>query len=273
MSDSSPLPLQRLLAEEAERAVPTDLDLWPDVAQRLRERGVTFDAGTTTQDLGKDHATHRHGEARSAHHASGWRRPGEWFGSAISFGLGALAIVIIALIVGLPGRDGDAPGIGAGTPALVAPSGPTPSGTPSPGTTVDCTFNLDVSPETEGDRVVIPVLASAKGNCGNAHTLSLTIVTATGEPAPIAGSPQTVPLTVSGEESRAEVTVDWSNWCGTPGRFRIETQVGNERHTLPLPDPPRCTDQQRPSAMRLSIAGAAAATPATPMPAGTPVSS
>lgn len=276
------LPLDRLLAEEAERAIPADLDLWPGVSQRLKDLGLDRQAATRAKDsLQGSQSTHRRAvRMRPLDSIGGWWRPNELLGNAISFGLGALAIAIIAIVVGWPSRDGRSPGLGAGTPeqSNLAESTSTAISTTTlgvsgsaVGTTIDCTFDLDISPEARSDRVVIPVQASANGSCGTASTLRLAIVDHDGKRPHIAGSPLNVPLKVDDEERWAEVSVAWTNWCGTSGRYRIETQFGSERHTLPLPEAPRCLDQKRPSTLQMIETGAASATPAMPDAQGTPI--
>ncbi len=278
------LPLDRLLAEEAERGIPADLDLWPGVSQRLKELGFDRQAATTANEpVQRSQSTHRRAvQTRPLDSIGGWWRPNEVLGNAISFGLGALAIAVIAIVVGWPSRDEAPRGFGAGTPEQGNLAGSTPSvistttlelSDSAIGTTVNCTFDLDISPEARSDRVVIPVQASANGSCGTASTLRLAIVDHDGKRPQIAGSPLNVPLNVEDDERWAEVSVVWTNWCGTSGRYRIETQFGSERHTLPLPAAPRCVDQERPSTLHLQTieARAASATPEVPATQGTPI--
>ncbi len=137
---------------------------------------------------------------------------------------------------------------------------------PASGSMLECTLDLDISPASEADRVVIPVEVRTTGRCDEGSVLQLAIVDANDQRPAIAGNSYSVPLGANAQERRAAVEVEWRNWCGEPGRFRIESRFGGERHTLPLPEPPSCEDQHRPSTMRLIRSDPAIATPATIVP-------
>lgn len=273
MNEPRGVQLGALLAEEAERAVPAQLDLWPNVSRRLHARRLPIlplepDSSAPERPRGPS--------SRALPQPGGKKRSGELVGNALSFGLGALAIAIVTVVIGLTGRGDSSNGIGSGAPesAWLSRSSPerdatnpaAQTSTPESASNVDCTRDLDISPESERNRVVIPVELRTTGHCDEDRVLQLTIVDANGRRSPIAGSPHSVPLTSTDRGRQAVVEVEWRNWCGEPARFRIESRFGSERHTLPLPEPPPCVDQNRPSTMRQIPPDFASAVPATPVP-------
>jgi hypothetical protein len=264
MSEQPPQPwLERLLAAEAERAIPDDLDLWPGISQRLRERGPEVSSPSTANGAidARDLRTLRTERWALPFAARIRQRSGELIGAAITVGLAALVIAVFAIIAGWPEADRGQLGFGNDLPEQGIPVRSTP----------DCNFDLDVSLETREDNVQVKVQARSNWGCADTGTLRLTIVDASGERAAIAGNPLTLPLTAEGQERRADSTVLWSNWCGERGRFRVETSFGDEQRLHALPEAPRCVEQNRPSTLRASATSAASATPEMPATQGTPI--
>lgn len=263
MNEPHHVSLSRFLAEEAEQAIPTDMDLWPTLAQRLRAREhseanqlVVGGAG------GYPHALQRNPSPPGAR----WRRPGERTGNLVSFGWGALVIFIIAIAIGLPGRGNEPVQSGAGTPAPSVPSMTPGARKPSSPLVVDCTFDLDVSPESIEDHVVITIRATSTGGCEDASALTVAIVGTVSEGTSVAGSPLSLPLRAHGEERRTASALEWRNWCAGSDRMKLEIRFGSERHTLPLPEAPRCVDRQGPSTLRAIAWDSASPASATPIP-------
>ena len=134
------------------------------------------------------------------------------------------------------------------------------------GANAECTLDLKLAPESDAIRVVIPVGLEATGRCDDGSKLQLAIVDEHGRRSPIAGNPYTISPSTNASGRRANAEVEWRNWCGKPGRFRIESRFGGERHTLPLPEPPACVDQSLPSTMRPISSDAATVHPITLAP-------
>jgi hypothetical protein len=289
MSERQPSsPLAELLEQEAVQAIPSDLDLWPEIARRLHLRQGA--RGSMEHDVIPVHAPRSLPasapvEGLSPRDRVG-RRPGELAGIAVALGLAAMALVLISFVANRPPATPEQPifANGAPPPPVASQIRPDEPRLVSPGTpasddataatpwilpeTIECTFELDVAPDLKEDAVVIPVYVRSSGRCDDTRHLRLAIVSVDGARAAVTGSPVTLPLAESGNERAAAVTLSWSNWCGASGRFRLETVSGGERHTLPLPDAPRCMDDTRPSALRV-IANSGPGTPAA-SPRATP---
>ncbi len=270
MNEPKWVSLERLLAEEAEMAVPDDFDVWPNVSRRLHARKLpVLPTPPDTPALKQGSAP----PSRPLPHFGGKTRSGELLGNAVSFGLGVVAIVIVAVVVGLTGPGVGPTDSGAGPPDRALPSMASPEQaatqsvvqTPSlpAGANAECTLDLKLAPETDAVRVVIPVELQATGRCEDGSKLQLAILDEHGRRSPIAGNPYTISPSTNTSGRRVVAEVDWRNWCGKPGRFRIESRFGGERHTFPLPEPPVCVDQSRPSTMRPISSDAATVDPVT----------